>query len=233
VHRFPATRQASPGGGKDKGFKEKDKDKAATVEKGVTEDYDTLIRLCLLGHRLWDSVFQDITISMLDESIRLPERDIELFFRALTPALLTIVYAFSDRTSKLRAFLLDTIAQYASHQRIRSLMQDPVPIYPPVFMAELHDRLSKSTPLQILPQGTKSSDLRRTRILLPAPPYKEEMIGAESGMCLGISKEPHDLALLSGHQLQKLASWAVKQDVDSCRYHQHDDLGRCWLTWLD
>ncbi|KAF2659779.1 hypothetical protein K491DRAFT_712321 [Lophiostoma macrostomum CBS 122681] len=240
VHRFPrlapAPRQADASTGGPAG-NDKYADEASTIEKGVTEDYDTLLRLNMLGHRLWDSVFQDITISMLEESVRVPGRDVELLFRALTPALVGFVYTHSERTTNVRRFLVDTIARYASRERVEGFVMKPLGVYHQVFVADLGERLVRSAPLHVVGKekedGGVVGDQRLIRVLLPPPPYSEGVIGVEAESIMPLyPKVPHDPALLSGCQLQRLAEWVMGQEVDVCRYHYHDDEGKCWLAWL-
>lgn len=74
-------------------------------------DYVTLLRLHMLGSYLCDTLFMDITISLLDDMLNPPDTNVDTLVRAPDPGALKQVWDNTTEAADIPRRLLDMIVQ--------------------------------------------------------------------------------------------------------------------------
>jgi hypothetical protein len=201
----------------------------------LARDYENLISLWVLGIHIQDHTLADTVMSILQDMVYAPHNDLDIFFAALTPELVAIL--FQDKADKNKVsylyhmvgFIIVTIGRFASHHRTAAILEDTS--YEPEFLKLLYNRLVACAPVHLLPDGFDLPHPKMLRIALPCPPFHSQSQGMDA--------EPHkkyveywSQTACSGEELQQRAVAAAKLGLPECQYHLHRGYAQCWRSEL-
>lgn len=237
IHQNPARKSSPP-----RKIAKGDDGQSVAKEKQEKEDYRMLVNLWIFGQKVQDCLFRDIVISMTESMLTMPDSSPQVFITILDPALIKSAWEGTDTHSTLRAFIIDTIARYASNEQVKQFLLAGTG-YLPTFQTDLCTRLDHSLPSHQLPSNVKALAPMPIRIPLPYPPYSREMIGrtlADEEVVTGLVptmgenrkvRAPVQTIdeLVSG-ELSELGRWCVERCGGACGYHEHQDGESYWAT---